>query len=168
MLTQAYGVPAGGDVLQPVVVDRLEDDGSGRGAITAVFVELPEHLPQQHRAHIGIAIGQVADAPGDEPAFVEQLGRFVIQRLTDSDGARDGTEGRAHRVDDQIDATLQTEGSIWLKDQAFWRGGGIRFQPRIAPCVRPAMICRCIKMKTIRIGKVLRNEAAMIAPISTS
>ena len=119
MMSQAHRIPAGGDKFQTLAVNRLKHDGCRRRAITTVFIKLPEHLAQQHCAHIGIGIGQVGDAPGDQAAFVQQLGRFVLQRLTDGDGAGDGTERRADRIDDQIDATLQAKGSIRLKDQAF-------------------------------------------------
>ena len=168
MMSQAHRIPAGGDKFQTLAVNRLKHDGCRRRAIAAVFIKLPEHLAQQHCAHIGNGIGQVGDAPGDQAAFVQQLRRFVLQRLTDGDGAGDGTERRADRIDDQIDAALQAKGSIRLKDQAFWWRRGIRCQPRIAPCVSPAMICRCIKMKMMRMGKVARNDPAMIAPVSTS
>ena len=122
-LTQTHGVRAGGDELQALIVYRLEDEGGGCCAVAAIFVELPEHLPQQHGAHIGIAIGQFADAARDETAFVQQFRRLVIQRLTDGDRARYGTERRAYRVDNQIDAALQAEGGIRLEDQAFSRHG---------------------------------------------
>ena len=91
--------------------------------------------------------------------------------MTDGDHPRDGTQGRADCVDDQIDAALQAKGSIRLEYQAFIRERDFSprcAQPRIAPCVSPAMICRCIKMKMMRMGKVARKDPAMIAPVSTS
>ena len=53
------------------------------------------------------------------PPLSSKSGGFILQGLTDGDRAWDGTEGRAHRVDDQIDAALQAEGGIRLKDQSF-------------------------------------------------
>ena len=76
-LPQPHRVPAGGDDLQAVVVDRLEHDSCGRCAIATILVKLPEHLPQQHGAHIGIAIGQVADAPRDEAALSSSSGGLL-------------------------------------------------------------------------------------------
>ena len=74
ILTQAHGVAAGDDVFQPLAVNRLEYDGGGRCAIAALFIELPEHLAQQHGAHIFIGIGQVCDAPRDQTALSSSSG----------------------------------------------------------------------------------------------
>ena len=74
----------------PSVVNRLVKHGGGGRGIAIEFALLPERLPQQHRADIGIGVFQLQDAPRDRPAVIQQFRRAFAHRVSSATGPVSG------------------------------------------------------------------------------
>ena len=74
VLAQQHRVAAGGEVAHAGVVDGLEKYGRGRGAIAHLLMQFPQHVADEHRAHVCVAVGDLDDAPGNCAAIVQQFG----------------------------------------------------------------------------------------------
>jgi hypothetical protein len=124
VVVQTGGVAAGGEVAHTLVEDGVQQDGGGGGAVADLVVELPEDLADEHGADVLVAVGELDDAAGDDPAVVEEFGHLLVEEAVDGDDAGTGSQGRADGVDHLVDAALQTLIGGWLKDDTlsfgFW------------------------------------------------
>jgi len=78
MLAQPHGVLAGRQVAQPGVIEGLEEHGRRRRAVADIVLLAADHRPQQHSPHVLIPIGKLDDAPGDDPAVVDDF-RWLLR-----------------------------------------------------------------------------------------
>ena len=71
VLAQAHGVSPGDNVANTIVENVLEHDRGSRLAVADCHVQSPQHLAEVHSPHVGIAINELDDAPGDNRAIVQ-------------------------------------------------------------------------------------------------
>ena len=93
--SQAHRIGAGGDVTQPLIVDLFVQDGGCSGAIARVLAHAPQHLPQEHSAHIIVVRRQRDDAPRDHAAVVQE---FKLVQVLRHRTARQRPQGRRYRL----------------------------------------------------------------------
>ena len=66
--------------LIPWLKIRLEQHRRRGRAVADLLALFPQHLTQEHRPHLGIAIRQPQNAAGNQPAVIQQLGWHVKAR----------------------------------------------------------------------------------------
>ena len=66
----------------------------------------PNHVPHEHRAHVGVAVGQLEETTGNGAAAVQHLGRAAADDFGHGDDTVQRPHGRAQNAYQGIDAAL--------------------------------------------------------------
>src|SRR5262249_51115000 len=89
-----------------------------RRAIAACLVLLPQRLPDQHCAYVCVPVGKLDDAAGNHATAIEKFGGAFARNVFDGDQPGMRPHRWANRIDDLIDANLNSAGRSWLEDKA--------------------------------------------------
>ncbi len=104
---ERHRAAAGRQIGDALVEDGLEKHRQQDRAIPFALMLPPYDVPDQHRAHVGIAVGQLEETARNRPAAVQHLGHAAADDFGHGDDTVQRPHGRAQNAHQGIDAPLQ-------------------------------------------------------------